>query len=157
VKYGANVARAGLTLIECVAVLALLGVLAATLGRGVLKTQPQGQLKEAVHAVRDAEARARLLALREGRAKLHLVRGGARDFEAQVLGSEGEVVVSRPLPSGIEVRFLVAGEAKDAIGYHARGAFEPFVVEFQAAPSHQLPSQRWSVCQALGTWSEWAR
>lgn len=92
--------RGGLTLIETLAVVVLLGITAATTLTHLSGATDSARLREAGAIVRDADARARLLAQSEGPLFLEL---DADRGAVSVRDPGGRVLLARELPARVRV------------------------------------------------------
>lgn len=140
----------GLTLIETLVVLVLLGMIAGIAAAGLVGASNQAQLLETHSIVLDLDGRARSAAL-AGEAPVLMIDKGGLSLHT---GSERDVLASRTLHGGVEVRFLDAeGLASiEALRYDARGHTRDYRMVLSLGDDHDRV-RSWSVSGLTG-WSE---
>lgn len=140
----------GLTLIETLVVIVLLGMIAGIAAAGLAGASNQARLLETYSMVLDLDGRARSAAL-AGEATVLMIDKGGISLRT---GSERDVLASRTLHGGVEVRFLDAeGLASiEMLRYDARGQTLDFRLVLSLSHDHDWV-RSWSVSGLTG-WSE---
>lgn len=122
--------RPAFTLIESLAVVALLALAVSTLAVGIAPSAESARLREARSAVLDADARARVLAQRGNVMLLALDENAvwARD----ATDPRAEPLVYRSLPAGVSVRGTTDGRPWAALRIGTDGRSEDYVLTVAA-------------------------
>ena len=107
----------GFTLLEMLAVVALLGLIATTVSMRLVATDQRTRERTALAMILDLDARARLLAQRGQMVELRL----DEDHRVVVTLASGECVFARALPIGVEARLLVGSEPGHVVPFDLRG------------------------------------
>lgn len=137
--------RRALTLIEMLAVVVLLSLVAALGSVGLVSGNEQAQLRASLAAWQDLDATARLLAQTNGPIQMVLNEGTIAISSTHV----GEGFSSVVLPDGYTGHLVVGNHETNAITFDARGHSEDYRVEIRRLAT-ELPGSGWEVCGLTG-------